>query len=161
MKAIQFALEKEKAAEADYRQLAAAAPNEGLRQILTSLADAEARHAQTLRQMRRTLPKIEACRILGDAHAVFAKMKADADAFVFPDDAADLYRAALEREQASCRFYQEQADATPNLGQQGVLLLLAREEQQHALLLENLIEFASRPAGWLENTEFNHLLADF
>ena len=34
---------------------------------------------------------------------------------------------------------------------------LAEEEKKHYFLLENIIQFVSRPETWLENAEFYHL----
>jgi hypothetical protein len=34
---------------------------------------------------------------------------------------------------------------------------LADEEKKHMILMENLIEFVSRPDTWLENAEWYHL----
>lgn len=161
MNAIAFAMEKERQAERYYRDLARQAHGDALVHIMTLLADAEARHLQTLKQMKKTLPKIQEANILGDAHAVFAKIKAGAASFVPPEDPTQMYRIALEREHESLRFYQEQADAVGNLAQQGVFLLLAKEEKQHIILLENLIEFVGHPLTWVENGEFNHLLEEY
>ena len=42
--------------------------------------------------------------------------------------------------------------------QKKLLLKLAEEEKKHMFLLENLVEFVSRPETWIENAEFNHLV---
>jgi len=41
--------------------------------------------------------------------------------------------------------------------QKNLLLKLAEEEKKHIFLLENLVEFVSRPDTWIEDAEFNHL----
>jgi rubrerythrin len=38
-----------------------------------------------------------------------------------------------------------------------IFLKLADEEKKHYFLLENIIDFVSRPQKWLENAEFYHL----
>lgn len=34
---------------------------------------------------------------------------------------------------------------------------MAGEEKRHFFILENIIDFVSRPQSWLENAEFNKL----
>jgi len=38
-----------------------------------------------------------------------------------------------------------------------VLLHIAKDEKKHRFLLENTVEFLSRPNTWIENAEFHHL----
>lgn len=38
-----------------------------------------------------------------------------------------------------------------------MLLKLGEEEQRHEFLMENLVEFITRPETWIENAEWLHL----
>jgi hypothetical protein len=38
-----------------------------------------------------------------------------------------------------------------------MLVMLAKEEQVHYFILENIINFLSRPQAWLEDAEFVNL----
>ena len=51
----------------------------------------------------------------------------------------------------------EKAQEVPEEYQKRIFLKLAEEEKKHYFLLENIIDFVSRPATWLENAEFCHL----
>ena len=54
-------------------------------------------------------------------------------------------------------FYQEKAGQMEEEYQREIFTALAEEEKKHFFLLENIIEFVSRPRNWLENAEFHHL----
>lgn len=49
------------------------------------------------------------------------------------------------------------SDKVDNKLHKKILTKLAEEEKKHLFLLENLVEFISRPETWIENAEFNHL----
>jgi rubrerythrin len=53
--------------------------------------------------------------------------------------------------------YEEMSDKVDNKLHKKILTKLAEEEKKHLFLLENLVEFISRPETWIENAEFNHL----
>ena len=71
------------------------------------------------------------------------------------------YRKARDIEEASMKFYQEQDEKATGGGgpQWQIFLQLAREEAQHLWIMENILEFVSRPepGNWLENAEWHHL----
>jgi rubrerythrin len=60
-------------------------------------------------------------------------------------------------EEKSYKFYLEMSDKVKIESQKKIFLKLAGEEKKHMFLLENLVEFVSRPETWIENAEFNHL----
>jgi rubrerythrin len=51
----------------------------------------------------------------------------------------------------------EKANEVTEEYQKEIFQRLADEEKKHYFLLENIIEFVSRPETWLENAEFYHL----
>jgi rubrerythrin len=57
----------------------------------------------------------------------------------------------------SQQFYQEKAGQMDRDDQRHLFEQLAAEEAKHYFLLENLIDFVSRPEQWLENAEWHHL----
>ena len=150
------AIQMEKDGEAYYRQLAHRTGNHGLKTILTMLADEEVLHQQVITRMQTGHPHVQAGEVLTRAKNIFTEMR-DSDQ-VLPDDTSqgDLYRKALEIEQKSEQFYTSKAKETQD-PQAQVFKALAAEERKHAILMENLIEFVSRPQTWLENAEFYHL----
>ena len=69
----------------------------------------------------------------------------------------DLYRKAQDIEQKTMDFYREKADKAVDAYEKAVLLKLADEEKRHYFILENIVEFVSRPEQWLENPEWYHI----
>lgn len=70
---------------------------------------------------------------------------------------ADLYRKAQKIEKESRQFYLEKAEEVEGEPQKQLLLKLAEEEQKHENLMENLVEFITKPETWIENAEWRHL----
>ena len=68
-----------------------------------------------------------------------------------------LYRKAQEIEEKSYQFYLEKGDTVEIESQKKIFLKLAAEEKKHMFLMENIVDFVSRPETWIENAEFNHL----
>ena len=74
-----------------------------------------------------------------------------------PTSQVDLYRKARDIETKSFKFYMEKARESGDPRVQKMFFLIAEEEKRHEFLLENILQFISRPQTWLENAEFNHL----
>ncbi len=152
-----FALEKEKFSEEYYRDLAHRASHPGLKNILTMLADEEAKHYQAIEQMRtETLEQVTDVPVLDRAREVFEKMRVSPRKFDFLISEAELYRKACQIEEQSKKFYLEQAEAAQDPAQERVFRLLAQEEDKHLFLVENLYSFVSKPESFLENAEMYH-----
>ncbi len=153
-----FALEKEILSEQFYRELAERAPHKGLVSIFTMLADEEHGHVEVVTKMKEGSPaKVADTILLTNAKTIFAKMRQSKDKFKFGDSQIDLYKKAQEIERESRAFYRQKAQETENPGHKAIFNTLAEEENKHYFLLENIIEFVSRPTTWLENAEFHHL----
>jgi len=152
-----FAIQMEKDGEAYYRQLAHRTANTGLRTILTMMADEEVKHQQILEQIQNKVEKPLECRLLTRAKNIFAEMLEQQVSIPEESDQVELYRKAQELEQQSQAFYEDKAGEAKSADIKGILEILAREEERHYFLLENIINFVSRPQTWLEDAEFNHL----
>ena len=157
MELMDFAIQMEKDGEAYYRQLAHRTSNAGLRTILTMLADEEVKHQQLFAGWKQALPPDRENQLLTRAKNIFALMRESDE--LLPDEGGqvDLYRKAQDLEKKSETFYKEQAGKVANEDQKRALMALAKEEERHYILLENIIEFVSKPQTWLEDAEFNHL----
>jgi rubrerythrin len=157
MNIFDFAMEKEKYSEDYYRQLAAKSGDKGLMEIFNMLADEEGRHYQIVSDMKKDItPDLAETTVLSDAKDVFEKMRESAQRFNFNISETELYKKALKIEKQSWDFYLEKADEVVE-SQKEIFLELADEEKKHYFLLENIIDFVSRPETWLENAEFYHL----
>jgi len=157
MDIFEFAMEKEKYAEQYYRQLAEKVDHTGLKSILTMLADEEAKHFQTVQQMKtRTSPSIAETPVLQNAKAVFEKIKKAADTFSFDVSEVDLYRKACDIEAESKKYYLAKAQEVDGADQKKLFQKLAEEENKHLVLVQGLCDFVAKPETYLENAEFNH-----
>jgi rubrerythrin len=157
MTILEYALQMEKDGETYYRKLARRTTNKGIQTILTMLADEEVKHYNAIKKMQTSMPEMAETTILTDAKNVFAQIKESGEHFDFDIRKTELYKKARDIEEVSQRFYLEKANEVEPGLQKELFLQLAEEEKKHYFLLENIIEFISRPQQWLENAEFYHL----
>ena len=157
MNIFEYAMQMEKDGEDYYRQLAQQTSNKGLQTILTSLADEEFKHYTAIDRMQTKEPHMEEATILTDARNVFVHIKESGESFDFDIEQKELYKKARDIEKESRDFYTEKANEVTEEYQKEIFLRLADEEGKHYFLLDNIIEFVSRPAYWLDNAEFCHL----
>ncbi len=157
MNIFEFAMEKEKYSEDYYRRLAERTNNKGLETIFNMLADEEAKHYKIVSDMKEDVaPDLADTTVLSDAKDVFTKMRKSAQKFSFDISQTGLYKKAQDIEKQSQNFYLEKAKEAEET-QKEIFLRLAEEEKKHYFLLENIIDFVSRPETWLENAEWHHL----
>ena len=153
----EYAMQMEKDGENYYHQLAQQTANKGLKTILVMLADEEIKHYNAVEKMRTFKPRIAETTILTDAKNVFVQIKESSESFDFDTTQIGLYGKAQDIEKESRDFYLEKANEVKEEYQRDIFLRLAEEEKKHYFLLDNIIEFVSRPEQWLENAEFYHL----
>ena len=157
MNIFEFAMEKEKYSEDYYCRLADKTSNKGLEAIFNMLADEEAKHYKIVSDMKEDVaPDLADTTVLSDAKDVFVKMRESAQKFSFDISQTGLYKKAQDIEKQSQNFYLEKAKEAEET-QKKIFLRLAEEEKKHYFLLENIIDFVSRPQTWLENAEWHHL----
>ena len=158
MDIFEFAMEKEKYSEHFYRDLAGKTGNKGLNKIFNMLADEEAGHYKVIEQMRSTEPEgVSEVDVLSEAKDIFERMQSGTEKFDFNISQIELYKIAQDIERKSRDFYLQKADEVEKEYQRDIFLKLAEQEKKHYFLLDNIIEFVSRPEHWLENAEFCHL----
>jgi len=160
MNIYKYAMQLEKDSENYYNKLMNETDDVGLQAILKMLAGEEAKHFSIVEQMMKnnTHPELIETDILKNARNIFEKIKGKKLEFNFDLTQADFYRKAQEFEEKSYQYYLEMSDKVEAEAQKKLLLKLAEEEKKHMFLLENLVEFVSRPETWIENAEFNHLV---
>lgn len=135
---LRAAAEFEKAAAADYRQLAARADSPRMEAIFTSLAEAEDSHLERLRS---------AGTHHGDIPLRTGAVPARSDSDLRHDVAEGTDPArehaiehAIHHEQATAAFYSALAGDTPIPALRRIFLSLASEEQQHADTLAGALQ---------------------
>ena len=157
MNIFDYAMQLEKESQNYYLSLASKTGDGGLGTIFTMLAVEEARHYEVLKAMKtNTNVEFGNTALLSDAKAVFVKM-ADTERFNFSFEQLDVYKKAKEIESKSRKFYLEKAEEVEDSSQKAIFAKLAKEEEKHFFLLENIIDFVSQPETWLENAEWYHL----
>jgi len=157
MNIFEYAMQVEKDGEEYYRQLAGKTANKGLQTILTMLADEEVKHYKAIEKMKTAKPEMAGTTILSDAKNIFIQIQESGEDFDYDTGQIEVYKKAQDMEERSRDFYLEKANEVEEEYQKELFLKLAEEEKKHYFLLENIIEFVSRPKTWLENAEFYHL----
>jgi len=159
MNIYKYAMKMEKDSENYYSELANKTSDVGLQNILKMLANDEVKHYIIIEQMVKTDVNAELAEtdILKNAKNIFVKIKGKNIVFDFDLSQINFYRKAQEIEEKSYMFYLEMSDKVEIKSQKKIFLKLAGEEKKHMFLLENLVEFVSRPETWIEDAEFNHL----
>ncbi|MBI5740701.1 MAG: ferritin family protein [Nitrospirae bacterium] len=151
-----YAMKMEKDGENYYRDLAQKTTNAGLKRILTMLAGAEVKHYNLFQSMKKNegLPDTDT-EILANVKNVFIKMWEEKETSVDVSQ-TELYRKAQGIEKQSRDFYLAKANEV-EASKKAIFVRIADEEKKHYFILENIIDFVSRPEMWLENPEWYHL----
>ena len=161
MDIFKFAMQMEKDGEQYYRDLSLKTKNDGLKAILTLMADAEVKHYDVLKEMSQEAgqPVLAEDTVLKNAKNVFQQMQENKAGIDMTGEVSyvGLYKEALDIESKSKAFYLEKADDVQDQEQKEIFLQLAEEEKRHMVLLNTIIEFVTKPDTWLENAEWYHL----
>jgi rubrerythrin len=158
VKGVEHALAMEREAERYYRDLAEKAVNPGLKSVFLLLAEEEARHHDYYSSLgRRAGVKMKGGNLISAVKQVFLKMRETKDISGTGASQTDLYKEALEAERHHHEFYLKKAKDAPDETERKMFTKIAAEEKRHALVLEKVLDFVSRPAEWLENAEWYHL----
>ncbi len=158
MNIFDFAIQLKKQKEQYYRDLSEKVQNQGLKNVLSMLADEEHQHCQATEHAKAKTPaKIANTTILSGARACFEKMKNSGEKIDINVSEAGIYRKAMQLEEKSFKFYEKKAEQVENENQKEIFKKIAEEDKKHYFLLENIMDFVARPQSWLENAEFCQL----
>jgi len=162
MNIYEFAMQMEKDGENYYRLLAKESTIPGLANIFTMLADEEVKHFNILNDVskKEQNPQLAETKILDRVKNIFVTMKVAKKEFhIDSTKASGEYRKACSIEEMSRDFYLEKAERVENKHTREIFLRLAKEEEKHLKIMENIVEFVTRPepGNWLENAEWHHL----
>lgn len=158
MNVFDLAMEMEKDGEKYYLHLAEKTPHSGMKNILGMLAGDEAKHFQILQKLKDSAKAdLLSTPILSRSKNIFKQLRDEKNWTDLPASQIDLYKKARDIEIKSFNFYMEKARTNQNPAAQKMFFLIAEEEKRHEFLLDQILQFVSRPQTWLENAEFNHL----
>lgn len=152
----------EKEGESLYRQFALEAPEKGMKHIFTWLADQEEKHYQIFQKLKtsQSVSFVESPE-LRDIKDIFDGWKDSDVCLNIKTTQADVYRRALGIEKKSILVYEAYANQSGDGRLKEIFLKIASEEKRHEWIVENIIEFISKPEVWAENAEFSHLDPDY
>ncbi len=155
------AMEIEKEGEELYEKFSQEAPNQGMRYIFSWLADQERKHRDIFKKLKEGKPASVAESVpLQNIKEIFEDWRESATCIEADTSQADVYRRALDIEIKSISIYQKYA-ATAASPQKEIFLRIAAEEKGHKKIVENIIEFVTKPEVWAENAEFSNLGGDY
>jgi rubrerythrin len=156
MDIFEYAMKMEKDGEKYYRELSEKVNHPGLKSILNMLADDEVKHFNIFKFMsQKAKTSMTETKVLEKSKNIFTEMRGQK---IDPDiGQKDMYKKAQGIEKKSWEYYEAKASEVDDPDQKDLFLKIAGEEKRHYFLLENIINFVSRPETWLENAEFNHL----
>ncbi|MDD3462839.1 MAG: ferritin family protein [Sulfurospirillaceae bacterium] len=156
MNAYEYAMQIEKEGEKYYRELAENVDDVGLKKIFTMLANEEVKHYVAFEKMNKNqkIEPLEVVDVFEKAKNIFRNAKDENKLTAFSDEQIKYYTKALQAEENSFRFYTEKAKEMKDETQKNAFLAIAEEERQHAVLIENIIEYVNDPQSWIENAEF-------
>lgn len=162
MNIYEFAMQMEKDGEKYYRDLARNTESTGLRKIFTMLADEEVKHYEVVEKLSRKAPNPQFAdtNVLENVKNIFVEMKESKPVLkIDTTEETESYRKARDLEEMSRKFYADKAAQAENEQTRRIFKTLAREEEKHFRIMENIVEFVSRPepGNWLENAEWHHL----
>ncbi len=162
MEIFDFAIQMEKDGEKYYRELMLASKTVGLQKIFALLADEEVKHCTVIEQLRlKTGPQqVKGTRVLENVKNIFIEMRDSKDNLrTHTTETTAAYQKALDIEDMSRRFYLEKAEEAVDEPTRLLFGQLAKEEEKHLRIMENIVEFVSKPesGSWLENAEWHHL----
>ena len=142
-----------------YLDLAKKTNNTGIRNILTMMADSEAKHYNIILSMQKN----DKTQYSADSEEltkvknIFERMKEEKKELDVDVSQVEFYKEALGVEIDSEKFYLERADEEKDPHNKQIFLTLAKEEKSHCILLENLVNLVSQPDTWVENPEWYHV----
>lgn len=155
MELLDLALSMELDLEKFYREQAELNKDNSLKVVFTMLANEEEKHACLLGANADNLTlALEDSNILSEVQPIFKDMANLATDIKDIPDQLDAYRMALEKEQQSLKFYQDlYAEATEEQSKK-VFTFLAKQEDKHCVIIEELVKMVTRPEEWVESAEF-------
>jgi rubrerythrin len=160
MNVFEHAMKMEEDGRAYYVEHAQKTAVPALKKILLELAEDELKHYNLFKALRDSekaeYKEAAATTIFATTKNVFETLKAEGNQSLTPDP-VKVWEHARQVEKDSEAFYREKADETDDANQKTVWTRIADEEHRHYVALDNVIQFLSKPAQWLEDAEWNKI----
>lgn len=159
MNVYDFAIQMETDAETFYRKLAEESHILGISKIFSELADDEQRHRQIFQGLKKQQAPaaVTESKVLEKAKNVFAEILAEKKNLPLVTSNLESYRYALKLEADGVRLYTDAAKREVDGEIKKVLLRIAKEEENHFNIVENVYNFVNAPNQYLAWAEFSSL----
>lgn len=159
MNAYQHAMRMESEAERFYRDLADGISDTTIKNVFNMLADEEVKHFKVFEKMSQNseLPDVGHLDVSAKVREMFIDIKGCNRKYTFTDEQVAYYEQAAKIEDNAAKFYLQKAEEMTDPAQKEAFLTIAKEEQKHQELMQNLADFVAAPDSWLESAEFYRL----
>ncbi|NLZ82927.1 MAG: ferritin family protein [Clostridiales bacterium] len=155
MSVIELAISMEKDLEKFYLEQAELNKHNNLKVVFTLLAKEEENHRKILERNSEKLSlSVEDSDILNEVKPLFKDLKnIKSDIKDIPSQ-LDVYREALGKEEESVKLYKGLLNDSSNQQYKTMFTYLVKQEENHYIILEELIKLLTRPEEWVESAEF-------
>ncbi len=158
MDIFEFAKNREKKMEKIYLDLVQKTQNVGLKKIFNMLAEQEAMHFKVIERMeKKNYGKEEESDLINQTKIIMQGIKDRKEIVEGLGSQAEVYSQARQFEKESQEFYQEQADKAENEEMKNIFTIFAKEEEKHFHVMDELVEYVTRPDAWVTDSEFSSL----
>ncbi|MFW6264540.1 MAG: ferritin-like domain-containing protein [Bacillota bacterium] len=154
----QFAIDFEKENREYYLERAENTDNEYLKSLFENLAGEEKKHEEIIKQLMED-EKVDYVEsdLIDNAKKAFDEIAAELPDNILPTEEVHIYKQAVEMEKRSREYYKEKAEESELEHVEKVFLQLAKEEEKHQQILENIEKMVDRPNTWLDDAEWYHM----
>lgn len=155
MNSYEFAIKMELDGKKYYTEQAELNKANSLKTVFLMLAKDEEEHARILRSEFDELSyELQDNNTLAEAQNVFEGIADFKNEIREVPDQLDLYRDAMEKENQSIKLYKKMILDATDAKTKKLFEYLIRQEEEHYLILENLVILINRPKDWIEASEF-------
>ena len=122
------------------------------------LAEQEAMHYRVIESMEKKNSVNESeSSLIKDSVDILKSIKERKDTMDLNISQPDMYVKVKEFEKESEEFYTKLANEENDQERKKIFELFAKEERKHFDLMNELVEFVSKPESWVEHAEFSSL----
>ncbi|MEX1308416.1 MAG: ferritin family protein, partial [Eubacteriales bacterium] len=151
MDILDSAIKMELEGEKYYLKLAEENKSNSLYEVFIALAKDEANHAAVIRAKQAGKEAEPSTKESATMASVFGQGANFQFAGKKPAQ-LDVYREAQEKEKESIALYKKMADELKDTGEMSAFLIA--QEEEHYLILDEIVKAVTRPEEWVESAEF-------
>ncbi|MCK5127339.1 MAG: ferritin family protein [candidate division Zixibacteria bacterium] len=162
MDIIEFAMKMEQDGKQFYEKSAAETTDPELKKILVQLAEEERNHYEFFRRMKEKPIDLSAGEVLSgestlkEVKNIFEVMASNKDKKPFGEDVVAVWTQALRTEEKAVKFYTEEAAKESDDERKGLLLKIAKEEENHVLMIDSVLMYVKHPAAFAASAQYKN-----